>query len=138
MSSVCVFNKLRTAFFVQINPADVDAVPGGEEDDVQTIMLPPGPSKIDEDLWEHLKSKPNVQSRIDDNLLVESEPTKSLLTSLIGSVDRSTITALCSKSRKIPDQEVFEAARATSPDGAKREIEDQLEEFKESMPTIGG
>jgi len=138
MATVAVFNKLRTALFVQFNPEDVESVPGGEDADVRSVLIPPGPTKIDEDLWEHFKEKPNIQSRLEDGLLAEKEPTKSLLMNMIGSVDRSAIGALCSKSREIPDNEVFEAARATSRDGAEREIEDQLEALKDNMPTIGG
>ena len=131
-----VFYKHRTPLFIQVNGADVDFF--SDNAGLKTLKIYPGPNKIDKGLWEHIKQKPAVKKRVHHGRLRESGPTKALLMDLRGPVDRSSIGLLCSKAREVPDGEVFEAKRATSPEGAIREIEDQVKELRSGMPTVTG
>lgn len=130
-----IFYKNRTPLHVQVHTGDVEFVAG---DELKTYTVHPGPNKIDEEVWAHLQKQAPVATRLDHGKIVESEPTKALLSSLRGPANRDAIGLLCCKSRDVPDADNFAAEEATSRDGAVREIEDQLEEMKRQMPTVGG
>lgn len=137
MAKTTIFYKIRNDLHVQVNPAEVESFPGGEGDDRVMVTIRPGPNRIEEDLWDHIKQKDAIRARIDAEKLVEKEPTKQMLMSLQGPVDRDLIGVLSPKAREVPDLPNFDAEGATSQEGRLKKLEDQLEEFKRDMPHVG-